>query len=66
MAIHEALYFTKEIKQLIVKAGGDIDEDAIREQARRDGTLSLRDSGLERVKFGLTSLQEVIASTTED
>jgi type IV pilus assembly protein PilB len=66
MAIHEALYFTREIRQIIVKAGEDIDEDAIREQARRDGTLSLRDSGLERVKFGLTSIQEVIASTTED
>lgn len=66
MAIHEALYFTRDIRQLIVKSGEDIDEDAIREQARKDGTLSLRDSGLERVKFGLTSIQEVIASTTDD
>ncbi len=66
MAIHEALYFTKEIREIIVNSGNEVDETAIREQARKDGTLSLRDSGLERVKFGLTSIQEVIAATTDD
>jgi len=66
MAIHEALYFTKEIREIIVNSGNEVDETAIREQARKDGTLSLRESGLERVKFGLTSIQEVIAATTDD
>ncbi len=66
MAIHEALYFTKEIRQIIVKSGIEVDEDAIRKQARLDGTKSLRESGLEKVKAGLTSLQEVIAGTMED
>lgn len=66
MAIHEALYFTKEIRRLIVRAGEEVDEEAIREQARKDGTHSLRDSGFEKVKLGITSIQEVIGATMED
>jgi type IV pilus assembly protein PilB len=66
MAIHEALYFTKEIRRIIVKSGEDVDEEAIRTQARKDGTYSLRDSGFEKVKLGLTSIQEVIGATMED
>ena len=66
MAIHEALYFTKEIRRLIVRAGEEVDEEAIRNQARIDGTISLRDSGFEKVKLGLTSIQEVIGATMED
>jgi type IV pilus assembly protein PilB len=66
MAIHEALYFTKEVRRLIVRAGEEVDEEAVREQARKDGTLSLRDSGFEKAKLGLTSIQEVIGATMED
>lgn len=66
MAIHEALYFTKEIKRLIVHSGEDVDEEAIREQARKDGTLSLRDAGFQKAKQGLTSIPEVIGATMED
>lgn len=66
MAIHEALYFTPQIRQLIVKSGEEVNEEVIRQQAKADGTLSLRESGFEKVKAGLTSIQEVIASTSED
>src|SRR3989339_74614 len=66
MAIHEALYFTKEIRRLIVHSGEDVDEEAIREQARKDGTLSLRDAGFQKAKLGLTSIPEVIGATMED
>ncbi|VAX21991.1 Type II secretory pathway, ATPase PulE/Tfp pilus assembly pathway, ATPase PilB [hydrothermal vent metagenome] len=66
MAIHEALYFTKAIRELVVRAGEEVDEDAVRQQARKDGTLSLRESGLEKVKEGLTSLQEVLAGTMDE
>jgi len=66
MAIHEALYFTKEIRELIVRAGDEVDEDAVRRQSKKDGTLTLRDSGLDKVKLGLTSLAEVLAGTMDD
>lgn len=66
MAIHEALYFTKDVRELIVKAGDAVDEEALRLQARKDGTLSLREAGFERVKLGQTSIQEVVAATMEE
>jgi len=66
LAIHEALYFTKEIKHQILKSGEDVDEEKIRNQAVKDGMLTLRESGLEKVKQGLTSLEEVLSGTTED
>ena len=66
MAIHESLYFSKEIREIIVRSGVEVDEESIRVQARKDGTLNLRESGLEKVKQGLTSIQEVIAATTDE
>ncbi len=66
IAIHEALYFTKEIRQIIVRSGVEVDEEKIRIQARKDGTFNLREAGLEKVKLGLSSIEEVLASTTEE
>lgn len=66
MAIHEALYFTKEIRQLIVRSGVEVDEEKLRIQAKKDGSRSLRESGFEKVMMGLTSVEEVIASTSEE
>jgi type IV pilus assembly protein PilB len=66
LAVHEALYFTKELRQIIVKSGEDVDEEKIRNQAKKDGSLNLRDSGLEKVKLGLTSIEEVLASTSDE
>jgi type IV pilus assembly protein PilB len=66
IAIHEALYFTKEIRQIIVGSGIEVDEEKIRLQARKDGSLSLREAGLEKVKLGISSIEEVLASTSED
>lgn len=64
--IHEALYFSKEVKKLILDAGGDIDEAAIKELAISQGMLTLRGSGRERIKEGVTTIEEVIAVTIED
>ena len=66
MAIHEAFYFTKEIRHLVVKSGEEVDEEALKAQAKKDGTLNLRESGLEKVKIGLSSMEEVLSSTTEE
>jgi len=66
MAIHEALYFTKEIRQIIVRSGIEVDEEKIRIQAKKDGSKSLRDSGIEKVMLGLSSIEEVLASTSDE
>ncbi len=65
-AIHEALFFSKQIKSIILNAGEKVDEDRIRDQAAKDGMWTLRRSGMERMKEGSTSLEEVISSTVED
>ncbi len=66
LAIHEALYFTKKIRQLIVKSGVEVDEESIRIQSKKDGSSNLRESGMQKVKLGLTSIEEVLSATTED
>jgi type IV pilus assembly protein PilB len=66
MAVHETLFFTKEISQLIFNAGEKIDEESLRVAAKKDGMLSLRESGFEKVKMGLTSFEEVLSNTTDD
>jgi type IV pilus assembly protein PilB len=66
IAIHEALYFTKEIRQIIVRSGIEVDEEKVREQARLDGMLNLRETGLEKVKMGITSIEEVISGTSDE
>jgi type IV pilus assembly protein PilB len=65
-AIHEALYFTKDIRKLIVAAGSEIDEEKVRNQAVKDGMWTLRRSGMERIKVGQTTLEEIASATTDD
>jgi type IV pilus assembly protein PilB len=62
----EALYFDKKIKRIIFESGDEIDEDRIREQAVKNGMLTLRASGRERIRSGITTIDEVIAITLED
>ena len=66
MAIHEALYFTREVRHLIVKSGEDVDEETLKIQAKKDGTLTLRETGLEKVKLGMSTIEEVLSSTMEE
>lgn len=63
-AIHEVILFSKEIRQAIVNAKTDINEDLIREIAQSQGMLSLREAGLELVRLGKTTVEEVIYTTT--
>ncbi len=65
-AIHEALYFTREIRSLILRSGSEVDEETIREQAIKDGMWTLRRAGIERMKEGVTTLEEIAAATTDD
>lgn len=66
VAIMEALYFSKEIKRIILQSGGEIDEEHIKETAIKNGMLSLRASGRERIKNGDTTVEEIMAITVDD
>jgi type IV pilus assembly protein PilB len=65
-AIHEALYFSREIRSIIMKAGEEVDEDLIRQQALKDGMWTLRRSGIERIKEGRSTIEEIASATTDD
>lgn len=64
--ICEALYFSPEIRKAIVDSGTEIDEQNIRKIAESQGMLSLLESGLDRIRTGLTSVAEVTYATSED
>jgi type IV pilus assembly protein PilB len=65
-AIHEALFFTKEIRRLILESGDEVDEDAVRDEATKNGMLTLRASGRERIKEGIATCEEIAFATAED
>jgi type IV pilus assembly protein PilB len=65
-AIHEALFFSKAVRQAIFDSGEEIDEEKIRKIAISEGMLTLRASARERVKEGVSSVAEVIAATMSD
>ncbi len=56
LGIFEVLPITDEMRQLIMRGENRIE---IANQARKEGINNLRESGLERVKSGLTSLAEL-------
>ncbi len=66
VAIHEALYFTKELKNLIFTSGADINDEAIREQGIKDGMTTLRAAARQRVMDGITTIEEIAQATAEE
>jgi type IV pilus assembly protein PilB len=66
VAIHEALYFSRDIRQLILDAGAAINEEALRQAAIKNGMVTLRQRALDLLRTGVTSLDEVTAVTSDD
>ena len=66
IAIHEALYFSKEMRDLIFRTGKNIDEEAVRQLAIKQGMLTLRAAARERVKQGLSTFEEIAKATSND
>jgi type IV pilus assembly protein PilB len=63
-AIHESLYMTPEIRSIIMESDDRVDVDGIRAAAVRHGMRGLRRTGLDLAKHGITTLEEILASTT--
>jgi type IV pilus assembly protein PilB len=66
IAIYEALYFTKEIRQQILRSGEMIDEESIRQSALKHGMHTLRMAGVDLIRNGITTLEEIAAVTIDD
>jgi len=62
VGIYQVMPITEEIQRLILTGGNAME---IAAQARREGVADLRESGLRKVKQGLTSIEEVLGVTNE-
>jgi len=62
VGIYQVMPVTDEIQRIILRDGSALE---IAEQSEREGVRSLRQSGLNKVKLGMTSLEEVLAVTNE-
>lgn len=62
VGIYQVMPISEEIQRLILKDASAMD---IAKQAELDGVRSLRQSGLLKVRQGLTSLEEVLSCTNE-
>jgi len=62
LGIYQVMPVTDAIQRLIL---ADASAHAIADQAQREGVRTLRQSGLLKVRQGLTSLEEILAVTNE-
>jgi type IV pilus assembly protein PilB len=62
VGIYEVMPITDEMRQLIMRGSNTLD---LAEQAQKEGVKNLRQSGLLKVKQGITSLEEIEAITNE-
>ena len=62
VGIYQVMPISEEMERIIMKNGTAID---LADQAAREGIRDLRQSGLTKVKKGLTSLEEIEAVTNE-
>jgi len=61
LALYEVMVISEDIKKLILDGASTIE---LREAARRNGMLTLRESGLQKLREGTTSIEEVMRVTT--
>lgn len=62
VGIYQVMPISEDIQRIILADGSALD---IAKQAELEGVRSLRQSGLQKVRQGLTSLEEVLAVTNE-
>jgi len=62
LGIYQVMPITDAIQRIILAEGTAVD---IADQARREGVRDLRQSGLVKVRAGMTTLEEVIACTNQ-
>ncbi|AUR53086.1 type IV-A pilus assembly ATPase PilB [Aquella oligotrophica] len=62
IGVFEVMAISDELKRLILTGATSVE---LADQARKEGVLNLRQSGLEKVRQGVTSLSEVEANTNE-
>ena len=62
VGIYQVMPISDEMQRIIMTNGNSLE---LSEQARKEGVRDLRQSGLQKVKQGVTSLEEVLGTTNE-
>jgi type IV pilus assembly protein PilB len=62
VGIYQVMPITEEIQKIILASGSSMD---IAEQAQKEGVRDLRQSGLMKVRSGVTTLEGLISVTNE-
>jgi type IV pilus assembly protein PilB len=62
VGIYQVMPISEEMSRVIMRGGNSIE---IAEQAQLEGVRDMRQSGLNKVRLGMTSLEEVMAVTNE-
>jgi type IV pilus assembly protein PilB len=62
VGLYEVMEVTDELRELILIGASSLE---LRKKASEDGMISLRQSGLEKVKLGVTTLEEVVRETVK-
>ena len=63
VALYEVMVVGEEIRDLVLSGGSAFE---IRQRALESGMISLRMSGLEKIRMGMTTLEEVLRETLEN
>jgi general secretion pathway protein E len=61
--VYEMVMITDEVRNNVLR---NVDSNTIKQIARNDGMISLRDDGVRKVLMGVTTLEEVLRVTYED
>ena len=62
-AIHEILEVNNDMRQLIYDG---CSQNEIKDLAIKNGMASLREAGIEKIKSGVSTIEEVLRATVED
>jgi type IV pilus assembly protein PilB len=61
--IYEVMVVSKKIKEMILDR---CSTDEIKQQAIKEGMVTLRGDGIDKIKRGITSVEEVLKESSED
>jgi len=62
VGIYQVMPISEAMQHIILRGGSALE---ILAQARKEGVRTLRESGLQKVKLGITSLEEVLGCTND-
>jgi type IV pilus assembly protein PilB len=57
LGLYEVMTMSEEIERLVVERASS---EEIKRSSRRDGMITLREDGLEKIRLGITSIEEVL------